>query len=205
MRGECKYFASVFASVHQVYELPDDHPILDEVDRRDLDDPSPYLFAVWNEGVNIEVLYPILHPQESKSAIKLYATVLNLIVSHLFVEHNTSGTFPLNGTYFQVNEEKRVSTILYTPLYNNARDKVFADDESTQSPIVVPRNWLSDSTRKNRYCGTSPTTIFKVDFVVTEVSTEKQGILLLSGTGSTLILCSRRKKLRAAHSNTHAF
>ncbi|KAL6579480.1 hypothetical protein OROMI_009696 [Orobanche minor] len=46
MRGECKYFASVFAS----YELPDDHPILDEMDRRDPDDPSPYLFAVWNEG-----------------------------------------------------------------------------------------------------------------------------------------------------------
>ncbi|KAL6579481.1 hypothetical protein OROMI_009697 [Orobanche minor] len=78
--------------------------------------------------------------------------------------------FPLMGHTFRLmriepltscGKEKRVSTILYTPLYNNARDKVFADDESTQSPIVVPRNWLSDSTRKNRYCGTSPTTIFK--------------------------------------------
>ncbi|KAL8156541.1 hypothetical protein AgCh_001584 [Apium graveolens] len=135
-------------TVHQVYELPDDHPILDKVDRRDPDDPSPYLFAVWNEGKDKS---SISHTSSSGKQVR-YKIICNcaepdcesLVCGTLLIPVRSAnhGTFPLNGTYFQVNE-------------------VFADDESTQRPIVIPRNWLSGLTRKNLYCGTSPTATFK--------------------------------------------
>ncbi|KAJ6835104.1 transcriptional activator DEMETER-like [Iris pallida] len=35
---------------HQVYELPDSHPLLEGLDRRERDDPSPYLLAIWTPG-----------------------------------------------------------------------------------------------------------------------------------------------------------
>ncbi|KAK4480404.1 hypothetical protein RD792_013476 [Penstemon davidsonii] len=35
---------------HQVYELPDTHPLLKGLDRREPDDPSPYLLAIWTPG-----------------------------------------------------------------------------------------------------------------------------------------------------------
>ncbi|KAK6117969.1 hypothetical protein DH2020_048284 [Rehmannia glutinosa] len=52
------------------------------------------------------------------------------------------GSFPLNGTYFQVNE-------------------VFADDESSQQPIDVPREWVWNLRRRALYCGTSVSSICK--------------------------------------------
>ncbi|KAL6631079.1 hypothetical protein ACP70R_028419 [Stipagrostis hirtigluma subsp. patula] len=35
---------------HQVYELPDSHPLLEGFDRRQQDDPCPYLLAIWTPG-----------------------------------------------------------------------------------------------------------------------------------------------------------
>uniref|UniRef100_A0A0E0C1Q4 Permuted single zf-CXXC unit domain-containing protein n=1 Tax=Oryza meridionalis TaxID=40149 RepID=A0A0E0C1Q4_9ORYZ len=35
---------------HQVYELPDSHPLLEGFDQREPDDPSPYLLSVWTPG-----------------------------------------------------------------------------------------------------------------------------------------------------------
>ncbi|KAK1301190.1 Protein ROS1 [Acorus calamus] len=35
---------------HLVYELPDGHPLLKEMDRREPDDPCPYLLAIWTPG-----------------------------------------------------------------------------------------------------------------------------------------------------------
>ncbi|KAL7186676.1 hypothetical protein ACSBR2_028407 [Camellia fascicularis] len=32
---------------HQVYELPDSHPLLKGLDKQEPDDPSPYLLAIW--------------------------------------------------------------------------------------------------------------------------------------------------------------
>ncbi|KAG6606006.1 Protein ROS1A, partial [Cucurbita argyrosperma subsp. sororia] len=52
------------------------------------------------------------------------------------------GKFPLNGTYFQVNE-------------------VFADDESSKNPISVFREWIWDLPRRIVYFGTSTATIFR--------------------------------------------
>ncbi|PKA61546.1 Transcriptional activator DEMETER [Apostasia shenzhenica] len=35
---------------HQVYEIPDSHLLLEGVDRREADDPCPYLLAIWSPG-----------------------------------------------------------------------------------------------------------------------------------------------------------
>ncbi|KAE9592402.1 putative demeter, domain-containing protein [Lupinus albus] len=52
------------------------------------------------------------------------------------------GCFPLNGTYFQINE-------------------VFADYDSLKNPINVPRRWLWDLNKCFTYFGTAITTIVK--------------------------------------------
>ncbi|MCL7021949.1 hypothetical protein MKW94_001544, partial [Papaver nudicaule] len=52
------------------------------------------------------------------------------------------GSFPLNGTYFQVNE-------------------VFADHDSSLNPIDVPRAWIWNLPRRTVLFGTSVSTIFK--------------------------------------------
>nr|XP_017241191.1 PREDICTED: transcriptional activator DEMETER-like [Daucus carota subsp. sativus] len=158
MKGECKYFASATAS----FELPDSHPILERVDRRDPDDPSPYLFAVWEEEGELsgkprslvsqisedcrspkpEVCHEIVccgSPSRNIEKQKLPTICGTLLIPVRSANH---GTFPLNGTYFQVNE-------------------VFADDESTQTPIVVPRQWLLGLPIRFLYCGRTATTTFK--------------------------------------------
>ncbi|XP_021803058.1 protein ROS1 [Prunus avium] len=52
------------------------------------------------------------------------------------------GSFPLNGTYFQVNE-------------------VFADHDSSYNPIDVPRQWIWNLPRRTAYFGASVTSIFR--------------------------------------------
>ncbi|CAN6162532.1 unnamed protein product [Urochloa humidicola] len=52
------------------------------------------------------------------------------------------GSFPLNGTYFQVNE-------------------VFADHDTIRNPIDVPRSLIWNLPRRTVYFGTSVPTIFK--------------------------------------------
>nr|CAD1822955.1 unnamed protein product [Ananas comosus var. bracteatus] len=42
---------------HQVYELPDSHPLLQGLEQREPDDPCPYLLAIWTPGmINIKRL-----------------------------------------------------------------------------------------------------------------------------------------------------
>ncbi|GFP97813.1 transcriptional activator demeter [Phtheirospermum japonicum] len=43
---------------HQVYELPDSHPLLNGMDRREPDDPSPYLLAIWTPGETADSVQP---------------------------------------------------------------------------------------------------------------------------------------------------
>ncbi|CAH9122137.1 unnamed protein product [Cuscuta epithymum] len=141
---------------HQVYELPDSHPLIKKMDRREPDDPSPYLLAIWTPG-------------ETASSIQLPDTKCNSQASGRLCEENTCyscscaretnsqivrgtllipcrtatrGSFPLNGTYFQVNE-------------------VFADHASSLNPIDVPREMIWYLPRRTVYFGTSVSTIFK--------------------------------------------
>ncbi|KAH7855152.1 hypothetical protein Vadar_021800 [Vaccinium darrowii] len=43
---------------HQVYELPDSHPLLEGLDNREPDDPSSYLLAIWTPGETANSIEP---------------------------------------------------------------------------------------------------------------------------------------------------
>nr|GEY53632.1 protein ROS1-like [Tanacetum cinerariifolium] len=141
---------------HQVYELPDSHCLLEGLDRRELDDPSPYLFAIWTPGETPDSF----QPPEGKCRSQESGVLCNdetcffcnstreanseTVRGTLLIPCRTAtrGSFPLNGTYFQVNE-------------------VFADHASSINPIDVPRSWLWNLPRRTVYFGTSVPTIFK--------------------------------------------
>ncbi|KAF8396460.1 hypothetical protein HHK36_018082 [Tetracentron sinense] len=141
---------------HQVYELPDSHPLLKGLDRREPDDPSSYLLAIWTPG---ETANSIQEPERrcvSQEAGKLCNENTCFSCNSIREENSQTvrgtilipcrtamkGSFPLNGTYFQVNE-------------------VFADHDSSLNPIDVPRAWIWNLPRRTVYFGTSIPTIFK--------------------------------------------
>ncbi|CAN8316674.1 unnamed protein product [Cochlearia groenlandica] len=141
---------------HQVYELPDSHPLLAEMEKRELDDPCSYLLAIWTPGETVDSVQPSVSKCISRDAGKLCdeetcfsCNSIKEARSHtvrgtILIPCRTAmrGSFPLNGTYFQVNE-------------------VFADHDSSLTPIDVPREWLWDLTRRTVYFGTSIPSIFK--------------------------------------------
>ncbi|KZV55298.1 transcriptional activator DEMETER [Dorcoceras hygrometricum] len=142
---------------HQVYELPDLHPLLKGLDKREPDDPSPYLLAIWTPGETSDSVQP---PESNKcesgeagsmcdkktcfSCSSTREAQAQTVRGTILIPCRTAmrGSFPLNGTYFQVNE-------------------VFADHESSMNPIVVPRSLLWNLPRRTVFFGTSVTTIFK--------------------------------------------
>lgn len=141
---------------HQVYELPDSHPLLEGMDRREPDDPSPYLLAIWTPGETANSIQLPERSCRSKKSGKLCdektcfscnsirETNSQTVRGTLLIPCRTAmrGSFPLNGTYFQVNE-------------------VFADHDSSLNPIDVPREWLWNLPRRMVYFGTSVSSIFK--------------------------------------------
>lgn len=87
------------------------------------------------------------------------------------------GSFPLNGTYFQVNEvNKSICTCLFIHM-NHVHDEmegnnlcwfmyivllqVFADHESSYDPIIARREWIWKLPKVTVYIGTSTTTMFR--------------------------------------------
>ncbi|KAM1299024.1 hypothetical protein ACFX2F_025763 [Malus domestica] len=141
---------------HQVYELPDSHPLLEGMDRREPDDPSPYLLAIWTPG---ETANSIQQPErrcgsqdQNKlcnektcfSCNSIREENLQTVRGTILIPCRTAmrGSFPLNDTYFQVNE-------------------MFADHESSHTPIDVPRGWIWNLPRQTVCFGTSVSTIFK--------------------------------------------
>ncbi|CAN4118855.1 unnamed protein product [Withania somnifera] len=141
---------------HQVYELPDSHPLLEGMDKREPDDPSSYLLAIWTPGETANSMQPpetLCNSQESgklcedetcSSCNSIREAHSQTVRGTLLIPCRTAmrGSFPLNGTYFQVNE-------------------VFADHDSSLKPINVPRDWLWNLPRRTVYFGTSIPTIFK--------------------------------------------
>ncbi|KAI3796641.1 hypothetical protein L1987_39319 [Smallanthus sonchifolius] len=141
---------------HQVYELSDSHPLLEGLDTREIDDPCPYLLAIWTPGETPDSI----QPPEGQCCNQESGTLCNqetcffcnstreansqTVRGTLLIPCRTAtrGSFPLNGTYFQVNE-------------------VFADHESSLNPIDVPRAWLWNLPKRTVYFGTSIPTIFK--------------------------------------------
>ncbi|GAB2290946.1 hypothetical protein Dimus_025204 [Dionaea muscipula] len=141
---------------HQVYELPDTHPLLNELDRKEPDDPSPYLLAIWTPGETANSILPpegTCGPQDSGklctektcfSCNSKRESNSQIVRGTILIPCRTAmrGSFPLNGTYFQVNE-------------------VFADHDSSLNPIDVPREFIWNLQRRTVYFGTSVSTIFK--------------------------------------------
>ncbi|CAI9262310.1 unnamed protein product [Lactuca saligna] len=141
---------------HQVYELPDSHPLLEGLDKREPDDPCSYLLAIWTPGETAESIQPpggqcssqesgnLCHKETCFSCNSIREANSQTVRGTLLIPCRTAmrGSFPLNGTYFQVNE-------------------VFADHDSSLNPIDVPRSWLWNLPRRTVYFGTSIPTIFK--------------------------------------------
>ncbi|XP_065870248.1 transcriptional activator DEMETER [Euphorbia lathyris] len=118
---------------HLVYELPDSHPLLNGMDKREPDDPSPYLLAIWTPGETAESIFP---PGRHCNSLTVRGTLL------IPCRTAMRGRFPLNGTYFQINE-------------------MFADHTSSLNPIDVPRELIWNLSRRMVYFGTSVSSIFK--------------------------------------------
>ncbi|KAF3455101.1 hypothetical protein FNV43_RR05549 [Rhamnella rubrinervis] len=143
-------YVSRLRTTHQVYELPDTHPLLNGFERRDPDDPYPYLLAI-SMPVSDEAAKSSQPPEESSSCKDFSSSSkssgeqgLNAIGGTILIPCRTAmrGSFPLNGTYFQVNE-------------------VFADFETSNHPIKVPRASIWNLPRKTVFFGTSATAIFR--------------------------------------------
>ncbi|CAA7060914.1 unnamed protein product [Microthlaspi erraticum] len=141
---------------HRVYELPDSHPLLAGLERREHDDPCSYLLAIWTPGETVDSIQPAVSKCLSQANGKLCDEETcfscnsvkearsQTVRGTILIPCRTAmrGSFPLNGTYFQVNE-------------------VFADHASSLVPIDVPREWVWDLHRRTVYFGTSIPTIFK--------------------------------------------
>ncbi|KAF5781283.1 putative uracil-DNA glycosylase [Helianthus annuus] len=140
IRRPTKRFVAKSRTMHLVYELPDFHPCLVGFEERDRDDPSPYLLAVWYPGeIPNSLEYTI-----NRARIAANNILEETVKATILIPCRTSnrGTFPLNGTYFQVNE-------------------VFADDETSHSPMDVPKHLLRNLPLRELGCGSSATSIFK--------------------------------------------
>ncbi|KAF4384805.1 hypothetical protein G4B88_000201 [Cannabis sativa] len=143
---------------HQVYELPDSHPLLEklQLEKREPDDPSPYLLAIWTPGETANTIEPperrccsqgygsLCNEKECFSCNSMREANSQTVRGTILIPCRTAmrGSFPLNGTYFQVNE-------------------LFADNDSSVDPIDVPREWIWNLQRRTVYFGTSIPTIFK--------------------------------------------
>ncbi|KAL6211493.1 hypothetical protein ACLB2K_016718 [Fragaria x ananassa] len=160
---------------HQVYELPDSHPLLEGMDRREPDDPSPYLLAIWTPG---ETANSFQSPESSCgskgrntlcsektcfSCNSIREEKSQIVRGTILIPCRTAmrGSFPLNGTYFQVNEAR--FTISHAPIAINyfVTVQMFADHASSANPIDVPRGWIWNLPRRPVYFGTSVTSIFR--------------------------------------------
>uniref|UniRef100_A0A0E0DS61 Demeter RRM-fold domain-containing protein n=1 Tax=Oryza meridionalis TaxID=40149 RepID=A0A0E0DS61_9ORYZ len=133
---------------HYVYELPDSHPLMQQLalDQREPDDPNELKDTR-------EAPKPCCNPQTEgglcsnemcHNCVSERENQYRYVRGTVLVPCRTAmrGSFPLNGTYFQVNE-------------------VFADHSSSHNPIYIPREQLWNLHRRMVYFGTSVPTIFK--------------------------------------------
>ncbi|KAI9086381.1 hypothetical protein K1719_031835 [Acacia pycnantha] len=103
---------------HNVYELPDSHPLLEGWERRELDDPCKYLLAIWTPGETADSIQPpesrcsfqgdgqLCNERECFSCNSIREADSQIVRGTILIPCRTAmrGSFPLNGTYFQVNE-----------------------------------------------------------------------------------------------------
>ncbi|KAM3003203.1 hypothetical protein FF2_033592 [Malus domestica] len=139
---------SQFRTKHQVYELPDAHHILKGLERREPDDPCPYLLVVWSSG---KLSNPVGSTEGQTACFDENGQFLGgngedtaqTVLGTILIPCRTAmrGTFPLNGTYFQANE-------------------VLADYKTSENLIDVPVSSIQHLRRRTLYCGNSVSGIF---------------------------------------------
>ncbi|KZV14945.1 Repressor of protein 1 isoform 1 [Dorcoceras hygrometricum] len=126
---------------HQVYELPDSHPLLEGMDKREQDDPSPYLLAIWTPGETQESIEPPKRRCSSRDSKKLCTEETcsscnsireadsQTVRGTLLIPCRTAmrGSFPLNGTYFQVNEPQSNGCSKRVVMEHAEEDRVLRD------------------------------------------------------------------------------
>ncbi|XP_020257958.1 protein ROS1-like [Asparagus officinalis] len=138
---------------HQAYQLPDEHPLLEGIDKRVPDDPCPYLLAIWTPGETAQSMEPLKSCCSNEggklcdnatcfSCNSIREAQAQTVRGTILIPSRTAnrGKFPLNGTYFQVNE-------------------VFADHYTSHHPIDVPTHSIWNLPRRTVYFGSSVTSI----------------------------------------------
>ncbi|KAL1193934.1 DEMETER-like protein 2 [Cardamine amara subsp. amara] len=139
---------------HLVYELPDDHPILLGFERRETEDSVPYLLAIWTPGETINSIQPpeqrcgsqdsntLCHDKKCFLCNCIREEKSQTVRGTILIPCRTAmrGGFPLNGTYFQINE-------------------VFADHDSSINPIQVPIYLIRNLPLSITYFGSSVSVI----------------------------------------------
>ncbi|KAG6466412.1 hypothetical protein ZIOFF_075793 [Zingiber officinale] len=129
---------------HLVYELPDGHPLLEGLEQRENDDPCETAHSIEPPQTccNHEETGRICEDMTCFSCSCRWEEQTQIIRATLLIPCRIAnrGSFPLNGTYFQVNE-------------------VFADHESSHNPLFVPRRLIWNLRRRIVYFGTSIPTI----------------------------------------------
>ncbi|MED6204017.1 hypothetical protein PIB30_005022 [Stylosanthes scabra] len=119
-----------------VYVLDKDHPLLAERIPLEHGDPSHYSLVIWSAEELKRSTESIENNSQERDALTVPGTLL------IPCRTAMRGRFPLNGTYFQVNE-------------------VFADYHSMKTPIDVPRRWLWNLKKRITYFGTGASSILK--------------------------------------------
>ncbi|GAB4827127.1 hypothetical protein Ancab_034015 [Ancistrocladus abbreviatus] len=133
---------------HPVFELPDSHPLLEELElhKREPHDPSPYLLVAWKQGKLENPIEQTAGRCENNSSSSCHCCIADseTVKGTIMIPCQTAvgRRFPLNGTYFQTNE-------------------VFADHASTRFPLDVPWKSIRELPSKTLYCGTSIGRILK--------------------------------------------
>uniref|UniRef100_A0A1J3DPH9 Protein ROS1 n=1 Tax=Noccaea caerulescens TaxID=107243 RepID=A0A1J3DPH9_NOCCA len=165
MRGECQYFASAVASGTekpqaladiediggrnmstsqgrtQVYELDDHDPLLAQFEKREEHgDSHPSLLAIRPPGGTNQRAVAVRKciSQETGKLCDEKTCLSCFVGGTILIPNRTAlqSTFPLNGTYFQINE-------------------VFADHDSSLNPISIPRDKLRNLRKRNVVFGPS--------------------------------------------------
>ncbi|RLM54827.1 hypothetical protein C2845_PM10G11330 [Panicum miliaceum] len=131
---------------HQVYELPDSHPLLEGFEQREPDDPCPYLLSIWTPGEtaqSTDAPKTFCNSGETGrlcgistcfSCNSIREMQAQKVRGTLLIPCRTAmrGSFPLNGTYFQVNEvylliitQAKIQLMFHEVGYGTSQDELF--------------------------------------------------------------------------------
>ncbi|XP_074312434.1 DEMETER-like protein 3 [Silene latifolia] len=129
---------------HQVYELPKDNQLLTHLKLETQVGDVPYLLAIWTPEQMEKTCDNTEGGPCSSEGECTSRDDDSTIPGTLLIPVQTAlrRSFPLNGTYFQMNE-------------------VFVDDETCKRPVSVPTSWIWNLKKRTLYCGTSASTIVR--------------------------------------------